>query len=166
MSEECYVYGPPHVSGPTRRYWEACVNSAFDRNRAVPDFLQIEKLLGLSQDQSLEAYEELDAHGIWSKGMVSAIEAIADDRLRCISIRRSPKNRAEGAEWVALRATVFERDDYTCTYCGARGGTLECDHVIPVAKRGSNALSNLTTACKPCNRSKRDKLLSQWRPCP
>lgn len=65
--------------------------------------------------------------------------------------------------WRLLRAEVFERDDYTCTYCGTRGGVLNCDHVIPISRGGSNELDNLTTACAPCNRSKRAKTPEEWR---
>lgn len=43
-----------------------------------------------------------------------------------------------------------------CTYCGASGNDveLEIDHIIPVAKGGSNHISNLTTSCMACNRKK------------
>lgn len=54
------------------------------------------------------------------------------------------------------------RDDYTCAYCGERGKKLECDHVIPVSRGGSNEKYNLVTSCFSCNRSKSDKLLSEW----
>ena len=64
--------------------------------------------------------------------------------------------------WRELRAFVFARDDFTCQYCGARGGSLQCDHIIPFSKGGSNELDNLVTACKPCNQSKRDKTLDEW----
>ena len=70
--------------------------------------------------------------------------------------------RLPQAEWVEMRSRVFERDDYTCTYCGERGGSLECDHVVPVSRSGSNDESNLVTACKDCNRSKGAKLLNEW----
>lgn len=66
--------------------------------------------------------------------------------------------------WRAIREFVFGRDDYTCQYCGARGVKLECDHVVPVARGGTHEFSNLVTACFGCNRSKRDKLLSEWSP--
>lgn len=66
--------------------------------------------------------------------------------------------------WRAVRSLIFTRDDYTCQYCGERGKKLECDHVVPVSKGGSNDESNLVTACLPCNRSKRDKFLHEWRP--
>jgi hypothetical protein len=64
--------------------------------------------------------------------------------------------------WRELRELVFSRDDYTCSYCGKRGTYLECDHIVPVSRGGSSEVKNLTTACKPCNRAKRDKLLSEW----
>lgn len=66
-------------------------------------------------------------------------------------------------EWAKIRTAIFERDDYTCTYCGTRGGQLQCDHIIPVARGGLHDDDNLTTACEPCNRSKGAKLLSEWR---
>lgn len=65
-------------------------------------------------------------------------------------------------DWNVLRRQVFERDNYTCQYCKKRGGNLECDHVIPIHKGGTNELGNLITACPTCNRSKRSKLLSEW----
>lgn len=71
-------------------------------------------------------------------------------------------NRPSAKEWAVIRARIFERDDYTCQYCGARGGRLECDHIHPVAKGGSHEDENLATACFKCNRAKRDKTLDEW----
>ena len=56
-----------------------------------------------------------------------------------------------------LRHAVFQRDQYRCRECGASkedGVTLEIDHIIPVAKGGTNDISNLQTLCKACNRGK------------
>lgn len=64
--------------------------------------------------------------------------------------------------WTAIRSRIFERDNYTCQYCGKRGVKLECDHVIPVSRGGLHNDENLVTACLKCNRSKSDKLLSEW----
>ena len=66
-------------------------------------------------------------------------------------------------EWAGLRDVVFRRDDYTCQYCGQRGGKLECDHVFPFSLGGLSTLDNLVTACRSCNRSKGAKTLSEWR---
>ncbi|MEJ8547155.1 HNH endonuclease [Brevibacillus borstelensis] len=76
--------------------------------------------------------------------------------------RSHPEYRLPLSEWRAIREQVFARDDYTCTYCGERGRKLECDHIIPASRGGSHELSNLTTACFRCNRSKRDKTPEEW----
>jgi 5-methylcytosine-specific restriction endonuclease McrA len=72
------------------------------------------------------------------------------------------ERRLPPVEWDALRTTIFARDDYTCQYCSQRGGNLECDHVIPVSRGGTNEPTNLVTACLPCNRSKGTKLPQEW----
>jgi hypothetical protein len=65
-------------------------------------------------------------------------------------------------EWRLVRRAIFERDDFTCAYCGTRGGKLECDHIIPVSRGGGHDFENLATACFQCNRSKRARLVSEW----
>ena len=53
--------------------------------------------------------------------------------------------------WLALRIRMFERDGWKCRRC-ARGGRLECDHIIPLDKGGA-ALDpdNLQTLCRHCH---------------
>lgn len=65
-------------------------------------------------------------------------------------------------EWKATRVRIFLRDDYTCAYCQQRGGELECDHIYPVSRGGTNEDDNLTTACKQCNRSKGSMTVQEW----
>ena len=64
--------------------------------------------------------------------------------------------------WKRIRLKVFKRDNYTCVYCGKRGGNLEVDHVKPFSKGGSEKLNNLVTSCQKCNRQKRDKSLLEF----
>ena len=61
-----------------------------------------------------------------------------------------------------LRQAVFERDNYICQYCGRCGAgvDLEIDHIIPVSKGGKTDMRNLITACRACNRAKRNRLLT------
>ena len=66
--------------------------------------------------------------------------------------------------WRVIHERIFRRDGYSCRYCGAVGVRLECDHVVPVARGGWHDDANLATACFDCNRSKRDKLLTEWSP--
>lgn len=64
---------------------------------------------------------------------------------------------------VRTRFEVFKRDRFTCQYCGKTPPDvlLEVDHIIPRAAGGGDEITNLTTACKECNRGKSDKLLEE-----
>lgn len=69
-------------------------------------------------------------------------------------------------EWYRIIKAVFKRDNYTCQYCGKVGGKLEADHIIPFSKGGTDDMDNLVTACRKCNRQKRDKSVEEflkWR---
>lgn len=63
-------------------------------------------------------------------------------------IRRSKQYK----EW---RTAVFERDNYTCQLCGARGGNLNADHIKPFAlyKELRFKLNNGRTLCTNCHKS-------------
>ena len=60
-----------------------------------------------------------------------------------------------------LRFDIFERDNFTCQYCGRKPPEviLEVDHILPKSKGGGNEKINLITSCRKCNRSKHDKIL-------
>ena len=62
-----------------------------------------------------------------------------------------------------VRMEVFKRDGFTCQYCGATPPSvvLEIDHVLPIAKGGTNEEMNLVTACEPCNSGKGAVLLTK-----
>ena len=55
-----------------------------------------------------------------------------------------------------LRHEVFQRDGYRCRECGASKDetSLEIDHIVPVARGGTNDIDNLQTLCRECNRMK------------
>lgn len=53
---------------------------------------------------------------------------------------------------------IFERDAYTCGYCGKVGKKgLTLDHIIPKSRGGTNHPSNLVAACMSCNNWKSDR---------
>lgn len=57
-------------------------------------------------------------------------------------------------EYSVWRASVFERDGYTCQQCGEKGGKLEAHHIRPFAEHPELRLdvSNGVTLCKACHR--------------
>lgn len=56
------------------------------------------------------------------------------------------------------RLTVLVRDSNTCVYCttALSEDTFVLDHLVPVAKGGSNKKHNLVAACEVCNRRRSD----------
>ena len=76
--------------------------------------------------------------------------------------RKTIKHRVHGR----FRRIAIARAGGRCHYCGCavEPKDFEIDHVIPVSRGGRSRLSNLVAACKPCNRSKYDSLLSEWAP--
>jgi 5-methylcytosine-specific restriction endonuclease McrA len=56
----------------------------------------------------------------------------------------------EADKW---RKKVFERDNWTCQFCGVRGGRLEADHIKPWAyfEELRFSVTNGRTLCRPCH---------------
>lgn len=63
-----------------------------------------------------------------------------------------------------IRLEVYERDNYTCQYCGCKFDTesLSIDHLIPVRLGGHNEITNYVTACRSCNSRKNATPLEQF----
>ena len=58
------------------------------------------------------------------------------------------------------RTAVYNKSEGRCAICGkfVPFESFTVDHIIPLAKGGSNDMSNLQCACKTCNRIKQDIL--------
>ena len=68
-----------------------------------------------------------------------------------------PQRHAWNLKWKNIRKQVFERDPHKCKQCGSTDN-LVIDHLIPLARGGTNDLDNLQILCKSCNRKKAAKL--------
>ncbi len=57
--------------------------------------------------------------------------------------------------------TVFK---HKCAYCSGLSGDkfLQIEHIHPSSKDGSDKISNLTIACRECNKAKDSMTLAQW----
>ncbi len=53
-----------------------------------------------------------------------------------------------------VREYLLQKFNRTCVYCNAKNIPLEVEHIQPKSKGGSNRISNLTLACRPCNELK------------
>ncbi len=75
------------------------------------------------------------------------------------------------------RKNLFERDKYTCQYCGVKPKNkrvslkwmeekaLNLDHVVPRSRGGKTTWTNIVSACYKCNTKKGNKLLYEigWK---
>ena len=52
-----------------------------------------------------------------------------------------------------VQRTVWDRDGWECVTCGSHAN-LTVDHIMPLARGGSDDLSNLQTMCFSCNSRK------------
>jgi 5-methylcytosine-specific restriction endonuclease McrA len=76
--------------------------------------------------------------------------------------RRARKLAAEVAGPLPASAYAAVVASGPCVYCGAAATTV--DHIRPLARGGHEVETNLVPACQPCNSSKHDRLLTEWRP--
>lgn len=80
--------------------------------------------------------------------------------------RRHRKARIYGATgtWTwAEFMTVFMIGDRRCAYCDVHvEGQPEPDHVLALARGGSNSITNIVPSCRDCNCGKSDMTLSEW----
>jgi 5-methylcytosine-specific restriction endonuclease McrA len=53
-----------------------------------------------------------------------------------------------------VREYLLEKWGRKCAYCGVEPVPLEIEHIVPKSAGGSNKISNLTLACRPCNQKK------------
>ncbi|HXY53752.1 MAG TPA: HNH endonuclease [Nitrospirota bacterium] len=70
--------------------------------------------------------------------------------LKLVKVRRTSR------EVRFSRANIYQRDKYTCQYCGVRYAAedLTFDHVIPQVQGGEATWENIVTACLACNNKK------------
>jgi 5-methylcytosine-specific restriction endonuclease McrA len=64
-------------------------------------------------------------------------------------------------QWLEIMSTW----EWRCAYCSAvlsDSNVRTIDHVIPLTRGGRHHVSNLVACCRPCNLSKKNRLLSEW----
>ena len=68
-----------------------------------------------------------------------------------------PERRHFEAMKPTISAGLFDKYNNKCAQCGS-SEKLEIDHIIPIARGGSNETTNLQILCRKCNRKKGAKL--------
>jgi 5-methylcytosine-specific restriction endonuclease McrA len=70
--------------------------------------------------------------------------------------RRARKHECGGSHTAADLRAILKAQNHRCAYCRAdlRKVQRHLDHIMPLARGGSNGPENLQYLCEPCNRSK------------
>jgi hypothetical protein len=104
------------------------------------------------------------SHWYLKQSFINELEFMLDFLLKFVEIGFNPikEDNTEGLESdrhipKAVKIDVWRRDLGKCTQCGSQE-KLEYDHIIPVAKGGSNTARNVQLLCEKCNRSKSDSI--------
>jgi 5-methylcytosine-specific restriction endonuclease McrA len=61
-----------------------------------------------------------------------------------------------------VKQHLLEKFHRKCVYCKKTGVPLQVEHVVPLARGGTNRLSNKTLACQPCNQKKANKTAEEF----
>lgn len=61
-----------------------------------------------------------------------------------------------------VREYLLEKWGRTCAYCKKTGVPLEIEHLTPRSRGGSDRVSNLTLACRPCNQKKNNQTATEF----
>lgn len=73
-------------------------------------------------------------------------------------VRTTPRRQPGGSgwQWSRIRLSVLTRDGHRCRLRldGCTGHAEQVDHLLNVARGGSDDASNLVSACKSCHRTK------------
>ena len=61
-----------------------------------------------------------------------------------------------------VREYLLEKWQRKCAYCDAEHVPLEIEHIVPRSKGGSDRVSNLALACRPCNQAKGNRTIAEF----
>ena len=66
-----------------------------------------------------------------------------------------PQKERYSPKYIEWRNAVFMRDDYTCQFCGQKGGKINAHHIKHFAKYPQlrTVLSNGITLCEQCHKA-------------
>jgi 5-methylcytosine-specific restriction endonuclease McrA len=61
-----------------------------------------------------------------------------------------------------VREYLLEKWGRKCAYCRVENVPLEVEHIVPRSRGGTDRVSNLTLACRPCNQAKGNRDVNEF----
>lgn len=128
-------------------------------------------------DEDFQAYTFED----WAQVSQQMVEVENDEFIHSTSLKiRIPRvivllmyDRLPKREVRFSRKNIFERDNFTCQYCGTKPpnkkvaikwlekNQLNLDHVVPRSRGGKTTWANVVASCYRCNSKKGSKTLEE-----
>jgi len=92
-----------------------------------------------------------------------AVETVRFDTQKMQNSERSGVEYQQGVlAGYEVREYLLEKWGRKCAYCGASNVPLEIEHIQPKSKGGTNRVSNLTIACRNCNKKKSNRSIEDF----
>lgn len=120
---------------------------------------------GLSFIDELEALVmvivgKADLVAVWEGEKINS-PSVSFDVPATIRLRKMVRRPLRSPKFA--RRVLFNRDNWTCQYCGRdlTSETATVDHVIPKSRGGRKTWKNCVTSCKPCNKRKANRTPDQ-----
>lgn len=73
-------------------------------------------------------------------------------------VRKATRQLDQAVVW-----KCYQRDNYTCVYCGSTGVPLTYDHFLAQKFGGETTIANGRTSCRPCNKKKGHMTIAEWQ---
>lgn len=102
-------------------------------------------------------YDDLERH----KRYVKTYKRKNKPIIAAATRRRNARKRQNGI-YKITKKELNQLLAKSCFYCGATEN-ITIDHIIAIARGGTDSIGNLVPACKSCNSQKRDLTIMEWR---
>jgi 5-methylcytosine-specific restriction endonuclease McrA len=141
--------------------WQAAYRDSHrnqERSRGLARYYsQKDRLLELNHIRRQRDYDHVRAIE------KASYERNKDRRRPVKNAKQSIRNRLIGkSEFVVLEKELKRIYLSKCVSCGTHD-RMSIDHIIPLARGGRHSIGNLQPMCTPCNSSKQDKTMMEWK---
>ncbi len=169
----------------SRQSQDGCVKhvtlTSLGRVTSLPDFPQLMADAGWLEhgvDTDGKPYISFPNWDRWlgesAKKRISASRRKQKERVTKMSQNSVTQKKKKDHIAAAVRQQVYQRDGFTCVYCGWNpkqkapigpyiGAALSVHHVVPESRGGETNADNLATCCTVCNRRLSNKTPDELR---
>lgn len=118
---------------------------------------------GLEEDEEIYRWEDGSPILIRSGPGEDGVTPKVTIRMPAVVLLRKYVSISRNKRFSPSRHNVFQRDMYTCVYCGDMESPVTIDHVWPRSKGGLTEWGNVVAACGRCQAQKRNRTLDEMR---